>query len=552
MTACRQSKVTPKYKTKYRVRNWGLHEKPRQPLHSSGGPVKCCVRPAGMKHLARSARLGSLVATVFITLLAAAPVWATDTWTTVRPGVEWLHRTTGGGTPQDIQAVRVDLSRSDVGLRASMDNRGVERGVGTDTFARNVGALVAIDGDWSDGVTPVGLAIGNGFLWNNHFNNPNIGSRWGTFGCDVWNNCTIEALPRMQELFGYAPLIAPRRYYNAIGTNGLLLIEDGVRTSGCFDGCRDDSCRHPRSAICLEEDSAHLWFIVADGRRSGASGMTCGEMRDLVEGLGCWDAAMLDGGGSSALWVDGSIRNVPSEGRPRSVANHIGIVYADAPDPVCPVPAGAWCEDSVLRTCNGSLLVNEGDCAAFGTACQEEGDWAFCVSPDCPRGDGMGSACSDATGIEVCTDGVYGSGDCAVFGLVCGTDGSSSACMDPSCAQGPNGSYCSNAVTVGSCAAGVFTEVGCEQGQTCGATAEGVGCVYMPGDVDDDTTDDDTTDDDTTDDDTGQPDPSPGDGGGCGCSAGGDRWGATWIALLLIGLVARRRRRFPQGFRPTY
>jgi hypothetical protein len=535
-----------------------------------------------MKSLARFVWLGSLVVIVFITLLAAAPVWATDTWTAVRPGVDWLDRTTGGATPQAIQAVRVDLSRSEVGLRASMDIQGVERGVGTDTFAQNVGALVAIDGDWSDGFTPVGLAIGNGFLWQDHFSNPSIGSQWGTFGCDVWNGCTIEALPVLPELFGYAPLISPLRYYNAIGTNGLLLIQDGVRTSGCYDGCSGDSCRHPRSAICLEEDGTHLWFIVADGRRSGASGMTCGEMRDLAEDLECWDAAMLDGGGSSALWIDGAIRNVPSDGSPRNVANHIGIVYADAPDSVCPFPAGAWCEGSVLRTCNGSLLVNEGDCAAFGTACQEEGDWAFCVSPDCPGGDGMGSVCSDATVIEVCTDGVYGSGDCGVFGLVCGTDesgsscmdtrceagpnsafctaedvaascavgvysetadcapggltcwtdGASSSCMDPACAAGPNASYCSDDDTVASCTSGVFTELQCEQDQTCGPTAEGFGCVDM--NVDDDKTDD-----------TAQPDPSPEDGGGCGCSAGTNRWGATWSALLLIGLavVARRRTR---------
>ncbi len=80
--------------------------------------------------------------------LWAAPAGATDTC---------------GGTPQDVHAVRIDLSRGDVGLRASMNAPGSERGVGTDTFAANVGALVAIDGDWSNGFTPVGLAIGNGF-----------------------------------------------------------------------------------------------------------------------------------------------------------------------------------------------------------------------------------------------------------------------------------------------------------------------------------------------------------------------------------------------------
>jgi hypothetical protein len=526
--------------------------------------------------------------------LWAAPAGATDTWTAVRPGVDWLHRVTGGGTPQDVHAVRIDLSRGDVGLRASMNAPGSERGVGTDTFAANVGALVAIDGDWSNGFTPVGLAIGNGFLWHDHYSNPNIGSRWGTFGCDVWNRCTMEALPPLPDLWGYSPTIAPRRYYNAVGTNGLQLLQDGVRTAGCYDGCPGDTCRHPRSALCLEQDGTHLWFVAIDGRRSGASGMTCGEVRDLAQDLGCWDAAMLDGGGSTALWVNGAIRNVPSDGSPRNVANSIGVVYADVPDAICPFPAGAWCDGSVLRTCNGGRLVNEGDCGAFGTACQEDGDWAFCVNPLCPGGDGTGTACADATHIESCTDGVYSSGDCGVFGLACGSDDGGASCMDPRCVAGPNSGFCAGDAlaarceggvyaeedcatagwtcwegggasvcvdplcpdgpdssscvdpdTVGACVAGVYDEVRCELGQGCATGDGGAACVDLADDDDSGDDDDSAPDDDDSGDDDGIDLPSPGDAGpepaGCGCdgAAGG---GALLLPLAVLG---RRRRAGP-------
>ncbi len=528
-------------------------------------------------------------------LLSATSASAADVWTPVRPGVEWLHRTTGGGTPQDIHAVRIDLSMGQVGVRASMDAPGVERGVGTDTFAMNVGALVAIGGDWSDGSTPVGLAIGNGFLWNDHYSDPNIGGTWGTFGCDVWNGCTVEVLPPLPTVWWYAPTIAPLRYYNAVGTNGLLMLDDGVPLSGCYDGCNGDVCRNPRSMVCLEQGGGHLWFITIDGRRSGASGMTCGEARDLAANLGCWDAAMLDGGGSTSIWIDGAIRNQPSDGSPRVLANHVGIVYTEAPDPACSIDAGAWCEGDRLKTCNGGRLVNDGDCAAFGTTCQEDGDWAFCVNPQCPGGDGTGVACVDGTTLESCNDGVYSVGDCSAFGLVCGTDEGGSgcmdlrceagphsgfcaaedviasctdgvydeeacmgnqvcwdgpsdpSCMDPRCAQGPDGSYCADPDTVGACAAGVYEEQRCELGQHCEAEGTGAACVSDEGDDDDSSSGD---DDDPADDDDLPPFPGPADDEGCGCRAGSvAHVGSVGpVVLLALGFaVARRRRSDPRG-----
>jgi len=485
--------------------------------------------------------------TTLTLILSASSALAADVWTPVQPGVDWLHRSTGGGTPQDIHAVRIDLSLGQVGLRASRNAAGTERGVTTDTFATNVGALVAIGGDWSDGFTPVGLAIGNGFLWQDHYSDPNIGGTWGTFGCDVWNGCTLESLPPLQDLWFYQPLIAPLRYYNAVGTNGLLMLDDGVPLSGCFDGCSGDSCRNPRSMVCLEQGGDHLWFIAVDGRRSGASGMTCGESRDLATGLGCWDAAMLDGGGSTSLWIDGAIRNQPSDGSPRTLANHVGIVYAASPDPECPFDAGAWCEGDQLRTCNGGRLVNDGNCAAFGTACQEDGDWAFCVNPLCPGGDGMGTACVGETGIESCTDGVYSDGDCSFFGLSCGSDSSGTSCMDGRCEAGPNSGFCAAANTVASCAAGVYEELSCGAGQHCEAVGEEAACVD-DGDDDDSAVAGDDDDSAVTgdDDDLSRPEPAPptDDAGSCSCDASDAAAGSVApLGLLLLGFVGRRRRR---------
>lgn len=402
---------------------------------------------------------------------------ATDVWTNVRPGVDWLHRTTGGGTPQDIHAVRIDLSLPNIGIRASRDEGGAERGVTTSTFADDVGALVATGGDWSNGWTPVGLAIGNGWRWHDHYSDPNISSQWGYIGCTIDNQCEIDNLEPLGTSWWFgAPERSPYRYFNAVGANGVLLYNEGVRQNGCYDGCAGDSCRHPRTAICTTPDG-YLWMITIDGRRSDAAGMRCGEVRDLVLELGCDDAAMLDGGGSTTMWIDGAVRNEPSDGAQRTLANHIGITYTDAVDPACALPGGAWCEGSVIHTCNGGQVVGEGDCAAFGLSCGEDGGWAFCVDPRCPGGDGMGLACIDGDQIESCTDGVYGTGSCGVFGLVCGEDDLGAGCMDSRCQAGPHRSFCAGDTVIGQCTDGTYAEATCAEGQRCADTAAGGQCI---------------------------------------------------------------------------
>jgi hypothetical protein len=408
--------------------------------------------------------------TLAVALAAPRAALATDTWTNVRPGIDWLHRTTGGGTPQDIHAVRIDLTSPRISVRASRDVRGSERGVVTSTFANSVGAVVAINADWSDGATPIGLAIGNGSKWHDHFDNPAIGGEWGYFACDIYNECDIEFLPRLSSVPEFAdPTREPYRYFNAVGANGNPLLDDGVRGLGCYDGCSGDVCRNPRSAVCLDAAGDTLWFIVVDGRRasSGAAGMTCGEMRNLVTELGCNRAAMLDGGGSSTMWVDGSVRNRPSDGSQRTVSNHLGIIYTPTPDAACAAsPFGAYCDGTEINVCTGGRLVSEGDCGAFGVACGEHDGFAFCVDPRCPGGDGWGVACVDATRIGTCRDGAYSEGDCGAFGLACGSDAGGTRCMDARC-PAPTASFCASDGVRATCAAGTYAEVGCGAGSVC-------------------------------------------------------------------------------------
>lgn len=88
--------------------------------------------------------------------------------------------------------------------------------------------------------------------------------------------------------------------------------------------------RAPRTAVGFA--GSNVWLVVVDGRQPDRSiGMSHHELAELMLELGCTDAVNLDGGGSSTLWFDGRIRNVPSTGTPRPVGNALVLTWQ--PDP---------------------------------------------------------------------------------------------------------------------------------------------------------------------------------------------------------------------------
>jgi len=76
----------------------------------------------------------------------------------------------------------------------------------------------------------------------------------------------------------------------------------------------------PRTTVAMNDH--YVYFIVVDGRSKQSTGMTFKQVGNFcVDHLKATYAITQDGGGSSTMWVDGKIMNVPSDGRPRPVAN---------------------------------------------------------------------------------------------------------------------------------------------------------------------------------------------------------------------------------------
>lgn len=110
------------------------------------------------------------------------------------------------------------------------------------------------------------------------------------------------------------------------------LVLDGANVGAKADSLegtfpRFSSARHPRSAIAVSRDSNTLMLVVVDGRRPWSVGMSLGELADQLIALGAFQAMNLDGGGSSTLWVRGTIVNYPSDPTSeRPVGNALVVV----------------------------------------------------------------------------------------------------------------------------------------------------------------------------------------------------------------------------------
>ena len=100
------------------------------------------------------------------------------------------------------------------------------------------------------------------------------------------------------------------------------LVHNGVVTTD-FGNDPSFAGRHPRTAIGVNQSTDVLILVTVDGRRSDAAGMDGAETARLLRRLGAHEAVMLDGGGSSAMWIAGKgIVNQPSDPA-RAVGNQI-------------------------------------------------------------------------------------------------------------------------------------------------------------------------------------------------------------------------------------
>ena len=120
---------------------------------------------------------------------------------------------------------------------------------------------------------------------------------------------------------------SPGKILHAVGGGPRLLRNGAVSIEAEQEGISQAfvDTRHPRTALGYNDTT--IFLVTVDGRREGYSaGMSLPELASLLRELGAVEAINLDGGGSTTMWVKGEIRNRPSDGRVRPIANGI-LIY---------------------------------------------------------------------------------------------------------------------------------------------------------------------------------------------------------------------------------
>lgn len=110
-----------------------------------------------------------------------------------------------------------------------------------------------------------------------------------------------------------------------------LLLKDGVVQDGL------DNTANPRTALGVKENGQVILYTM-DGRKSGHSvGASMKQVAARLKELGCVDAVLFDGGGSTTFGMTGALdnsftlQNTPSDGGQRAVSNALLFVSTMKP-----------------------------------------------------------------------------------------------------------------------------------------------------------------------------------------------------------------------------
>ena len=245
------------------------------------------------------------------TLTVASAASAGDTWSNPFDGVKRLRRTTTSPNEQ-IHALVVDLDYPGVHFESTTS---AQRKRTPSSFAKLVSSQAAINGDFFSYSTygTSGLAAGGGVAWAD----TKDGTGSGTLAFDTKTRLELSP-PATSVTFD-------KTWMRGVVSGHPMVVQGGaVKTftsssSLCY-------YRNPRTAVGLSKDGRTFFMVVVDGRSSASAGMTCEELGTLMKGLGAWDSLNLDGGGSSAMYVQGAgVVNTPSDGSERVVGNHLGL-----------------------------------------------------------------------------------------------------------------------------------------------------------------------------------------------------------------------------------
>ena len=247
---------------------------------------------------------------VFIALMLGTVAAAAD-WTAVAPGVDYQEFNEPG---IDVYVTRIDLTNRQIAVIATRES---DRGTRVSDFAKGVKAIAAINGDYfDDAFHPIGLTLGLCGRWNDTRDTQREG---------------VVAVGPGKALIAKQSDVMPQPpdWAGAVISGWPMLVDNCDAVSPLPGSDAFTRSPHPRTAVGVSGDRKTLYFVVADGRRTGVPGFTLPQLASFFANrLRVCYAMNLDGGGSASMWVGDRIVNRPSDGVERRVADHLAVVLS--------------------------------------------------------------------------------------------------------------------------------------------------------------------------------------------------------------------------------
>lgn len=233
-------------------------------------------------------------------------------WRTLAPGL-WQRDAAPG-----VQLLRLDLREPRLRLGLSP---AAERGQPIDAMATARAARAAFNASFFDRSFRVrGLTVSEGLPWPE----PMAPQASPLLACDAQQRCTMQL---------DAPQLLPPQTHTAVAGTPWLVRAGRPRSEADDAGCPGFCAQpHPRTAIGLDATRRHLIVLLAEGRRDDRPGLSLAQTARLLQAHGAADAFNLDGGGSSALLLDGrpAMQRPANEPAQRPIANALVIRAAES------------------------------------------------------------------------------------------------------------------------------------------------------------------------------------------------------------------------------
>jgi hypothetical protein len=173
----------------------------------------------------------------------------------------------------------------------------------TSVIAQTQDAILAINGDYC-GFRNSGFVVRNGVLYRRVARSRSDDEAlviYGDGSFEVVRESAISADALMEkgavQVFSFGPSLLK---------NGVIDVNESSEVAKA-------STSNPRTAIGIISPR-HYIMIVSDGRTDQSTGLTLYQLAEIFQEQGCEIAYNFDGGGSTAMWFNGEIVNVPTDG----------------------------------------------------------------------------------------------------------------------------------------------------------------------------------------------------------------------------------------------